>query len=232
MVTQAVEAKTPTKLSLMPQRSNERLAAEIGKQILARYEVRSVLDVGCGDGVVRRHLPKGCKYKGVDISSACIYEQNRDESCIIYASPAEIPSIIEEESWNTILLLDVLEHTRDFTSLFELSLGKSERVVVSLPNELFIYDRLRMLMGRELNAHSLDLVNMPEGFRHQYIINLDKARSILERLAYTSGFRLVEEVQRPLVARKMAANIALWFLKLLGSHNVWSMGSIFIFERT
>ena len=194
--------------------------------------MRSVLDVGCGDGVARRHLPAGCKYKGVDISTACIYEQNRAESCIIYASPAEIPSIIEEERWETILLLDVLEHTRDFTGLFELSLGRSERVVVSLPNELFIYDRLRMLMGRELNAHSLDLLNMPEGFKHQYIINLNKARSILVRLAGTSGFRLVEEVQRPLVARRIPAKIALYFLKIFGGPDVWSMGSIFIFEKT
>ena len=107
-----------------------------------------------------------------------------------------------EGPWETILLLDVIEHTRDFTSLFQLALEQSQRnVVVSLPNELFILDRLRMLKGQELNAHSLDRLNDPEGFKHQFIININKARSILSHIAHDNRLELATEVVRPLIAK-------------------------------
>lgn len=226
-----MEAKTSSKVSKMRQRSDARLASEVATNILTRYPIESILDVGCGDGIVSKHLAGRCSYKGIDISDACIYEKNQDSNCIVYASPADIPALIEDGSWDTILLLDVLEHTRDFTGLFELSLRKSKRVVVSLPNELFVYDRIRMLLGHELNAHSLDLLKMPEGFKHQFIINIDKARGILSSLAESSGFNLAEEVQRPLMAKGIIASLFLKCLEMLGSANAWSMGSVFIFER-
>ena len=70
-----------------------------------------------------------------------------------YVQPEEIPKIMKEDrAWDMILLLDVLEHTRDFTGLFEQAMESAKHyVVVSLPNELFLLDRLRMLAGRELN---------------------------------------------------------------------------------
>ena len=82
--------------------------------------------------------------------------------------------------WDMVLLLDVIEHTRTFTHLFELALAK-KNVVVSLPNELFILDRLRMLAGQELNAHSLDRLNDPEGFKISTLSTLIKQRPSLTR---------------------------------------------------
>ena len=217
----------------MPQRSDERLAELIATKILPGFPTNSVLDIGCGDGIVSRHLNKACKYTGLDITDACIYKKAHDNPNIRYAEASEINQIMSSSGmWETILLLDVIEHTRGFTTLFDIALDKAtKQVIVSLPNELYILDRLRMLLGHEINAHSLDQVNQPEGFKHQYIINIDKARSLLERNARSKGFFLEEEVFRPLIAKKRFQQPLLWGLRLLSSDQLWSMGSIFIFTR-
>ena len=217
----------------MPMRSDERLAQRIAEEILPQMGPGKILDIGCGDGVVSGYLPQGCSYQGLDINDACIYEQRHDNPNVQYIEPKRIPELMQSEGpWETILLLDVIEHTRDFTKLFELALQRSRRnVLVSLPNELFILDRLRMLKGQELNAHSLDRLSDPEGFKHQFIINIDKARSILSDVASDNKFELVTEVVRPLISKNKILQPALRGLRAITDSQLWSMGSIFVFNR-
>jgi len=221
------------KRTLMAQRSDARLAELIATRILPNYTSTTLLDIGCGDGVVSRHLPSQCEYTGLDISDACIYEQRHDNPKVRYVQAGQIPDLMRSEGpWDTVLLLDVIEHTRRFTPLFELALTRAnQQVVVSLPNELFFLDRLRMLRGHELNAHSLDLVDQPEGFKHQFIVNIDKARSLLTQKAEALGFELTEEILRPLISKRRLAQPACWALQQLSSPQLWSMGSVFIFQR-
>lgn len=233
MATDPMATPQKIKRTLMPHRSDARLAELIATEILPTYLGRTILDIGCGDGIVSEHVPAECDYKGFDITNACIYEQRHDNPKIKYVQPDQIPELmISDGPWDTILLLDVLEHTRGFTPLFELALQHSNnQVVVSLPNELFFLDRLRMLKGHELNAHSLDLVGQPEGFKHQYVVNIAKARQLLSGRARDNGFDLVEEIQRPLISKNPIAQPALWGLRKLSSSQTWSMGSVFIFQR-
>ena len=228
MATTAVHKHT-----LMPQRSDARLAELIATRILPNYSSNSILDIGCGDGIVSQHLPGGCRYTGLDITEACIYEQRHDNPKIRYVLTEQIPDLISSEGpWDTILLLDVIEHTRKFTNLFELALTHSgKQVVVSLPNELFFLDRIRMLLGHELNAHSLDLVGRPEGFKHQFIVNIAKARELLSTKAKENGFALTEEVARPLISKNPTFQPLLWTMRKLSSDQLWSMGSVFVFQR-
>ena len=129
-------------------------------------------------------------------------------------------------------MLDVLEHTRKFTELFELALQKTKRYsIVSLPNELFILDRLRLLLGKEHPAHSLDLVKLPEGFKHQYLINIAKARELLCNTAEQQNFALSEEWLRPLIAKSSLIQPGLKIMRLLTNEQLWSMGSIFVFKK-
>ena len=228
-----MEAVDKSKLSLMPMRSDERLAQRIGNNILSRYPVNSILDIGCGDGVVGHHIPSETSYLGLDITDASIYEQKHENQNIKYIHPDAITKIIEEKGpWDTILLLDVLEHTRKFTGLFEKAMmSANKHVIVSLPNELFFLDRLRMLRGKELNAHSLDLVNQPEGFKHQFIVNISKARTLLKERASKYNFQLYEEVLRPLKPKSIFLKPVTSLINLLGKDQLWSQGSIFIFNR-
>lgn len=214
-------------------RSDERLAQRIAQEVLPAYGAKSILDIGCGDGVVSQYLRSGCKYQGLDITSACIYEQHHENENIQYIPPDKIPGLMKRQGpWDMILLLDVIEHTRDFTGLFKLAMETSDNfVVISLPNELFIYDRIRMLAGKELNAHSLDLIKQPEGFKHQYIINIRKALSILDRSASDHNYKRIDTRHRPLIARNMFIRPILWMTKTLASAQVWSMGCVCVYQK-
>lgn len=221
-------------IKLLPHRSDARLAATITSNVLMHlYKVQSVLDIGCGDGVVGTLLPKQWEYRGIDLSNSAIYKQNTSDKRILYSSPDQIDAVLgSSEPADVVLMLDVLEHTRCFTDLFELAIPMAKRyLVVSLPNELFLLDRLRLLMGKEHPAHSLDLIHLPEGFKHQYLINILKARKILSNVASRHGFDLVQEWQRALVAKNHTAQPFLWLLRHLSSAQLWSTGSVFVFER-
>lgn len=217
--------------ALMPMRSDERLAVRITTDVIKNLNPRNLLDIGCGDGIVGDHL--SCNYRGLDITDASIYERRKEKASLSYIQAEKISELLNKEGpWDTILLLDVLEHTKDFTSLFREALCHStEYVVVSIPNELFILDRLRMLLGKELNAHSLDLINQQDGFKHQYIINIKKARYILMQCASEARFSLSMELARPLRSKNRLLQPFLSLLHLIMSDDLWSMGNVFIFKK-
>ena len=221
-------------VQLLPHRSDARLAATITSCVLPHLaQVQTVLDIGCGDGVVGTLLPSDWRYRGIDLSNAAIYEQNPSDKRILYSTPDQIETVLaNSEAADVVLMLDVLEHTRRFCDLFERAIPLAKHyLIVSLPNELFLLDRLRLLGGKEHPAHSLDLINLPEGFKHQYLINIVKARQILLEVASSHGFSLSEEWQRPLVAKNQLAQPVLWLVRQLSSAQLWSMGSVFVFKR-
>jgi SAM-dependent methyltransferase len=226
---------TKNLIKLLPHRSDARLAALITTQILPGLpEIRSILDIGCGDGIVGELISRDCDYRGIDLSNAAIYEQNQEDSRIIYSKPEDLKqTLCDSNKTDATLMLDVLEHTRKFTELFELALLKTNHYsIVSLPNELFILDRLRLLAGKEHPAHSLDLVKLPEGFKHQYLINIAKARELLCDTAKRQNFALSEEWLRPLIAKNSLIQPGLRIMRLLTNRQLWSMGSIFVFKKT
>jgi hypothetical protein len=90
---------------------------------------------------------------------------------------------------------------------------------------------LRMLLGKELNAHSLDLINMPDGFKHQYIINIEKAKLVLNETAEKKGFKLTKEIARSLDAKTPINKILAEVIRRFTDKQVWSMGSILIYEK-
>jgi len=223
-----------TTTHLLPHRSDARLAQEITQKVLLRLPgVGSVVDIGCGDGVVGTLLPESCGYRGIDLSNASIYKQNSSDKRISYSQPEQLEQVLSStEPADAVLLLDVLEHTRKFTELFEQAIPLAKRyLIVSLPNELFVLDRLRMLAGREHTTHSLDLINMPEGFKHQYVINIQKARNILSAIGRKYNLSLDEEWQRPLIAKNSLGQPLLWAMQQFSSSQLWSMGSVFVFRK-
>ena len=129
-------------------------------------------------------------------------------------------------------MIDVIEHTKEFTELV-LSSAKKEPnyIVISLPNELIIFDRIRFLFGKELPVRSFDLIGLSYGFKHQYIVNIDKARNILVHKLQNYGFNLIFEFYRELKPKNFWFQPVMWIISRLFPSSIWYMGSIFIFEK-
>jgi SAM-dependent methyltransferase len=80
----------------------------------ARARVREIargrlLDIGCADGGLRRHLPAHCEYVGLDYPSTAndLYRTQPD----VFGDAGQLP--FRSAAFDTVAILDVLEHVPD-----------------------------------------------------------------------------------------------------------------------
>ena len=99
--------------------------------------VRTVLDLGCGDGMVSSGiLAKGMDVTGVDLSRVAI---KHFEGKKVVANMADLP--FPDRSFDLILCAEVLEHLPGATfeeALEEIERGAARYVVISTPNEEYL----------------------------------------------------------------------------------------------
>lgn len=215
------------------QRSDVRLAQEITLSIVNRLDsVQSILDIGCGDGVVQDFINERISYSGIDVVGACIYPVSNSRD-VQYVPGDKLFDVLEKErKRDCVLLLDVIEHEESFVGLAGKAADIANNyIVISVPNELFFLDRLRFLGGKELPAHSLTLVDLPKGFKHQYIVDTRKAEDILVKYLDKRGFILDEIYDRELTPKNYLLTPAMRLMSRLTSYRWWSMGTVFVFKR-
>ena len=108
-----------------------------------------VLDIGCGNSLVADELKKGgCYVEAID------YEEPQGEQIIDRFTKIDLndsDAKIAISEFDTILLLDVLEHIED-PEVFVLRLrinakGQNPKFIVSVPNVAFFVVRIQLLLG-------------------------------------------------------------------------------------
>jgi 2-polyprenyl-3-methyl-5-hydroxy-6-metoxy-1,4-benzoquinol methylase len=114
----------------------------------------TVLDVGCGAGVVARALTaRGCKVWGLELDPARA-NSARNHCVEVVEVDVEAVNLSKEfagRSFDTVLFLDVLEHLRDPRSALagaEAVLAPGGSVLVSVPNVTHGALRLELLSGK------------------------------------------------------------------------------------
>jgi hypothetical protein len=96
-------------------------------------------------------------------------------------------------SADTVVALDVLEHTDDIHHAFtELCRVASRYVVITLPNMYDWKTRIRYLRGRQLGA-KYGLPVDPPGDRHRWFFGLDEARAFCRANGSRAGWRIIDE---------------------------------------
>lgn len=113
----------------------------------------SVMDVGCGDGVIlvylRNHRSLG-QLIGIDSSAVAISKARQRGIEVIQgdiSKPSSLPAEIGE--FDYVLLLEVLEHLPNSEELLNWALNHVQKALIfSVPNTGFIVHRLRLLLGR------------------------------------------------------------------------------------
>jgi methionine biosynthesis protein MetW len=110
----------------------------------------SVLDMGCGDGILLQHLIKtrSIRGKGMDISEKGI-ELTRGKGI-----EAERADLAREDfritgTYDYIILSEVIEHLPKPEELLKMLKGKfNKNLIITIPNTGFLGERLRLLLGR------------------------------------------------------------------------------------
>jgi 2-polyprenyl-3-methyl-5-hydroxy-6-metoxy-1,4-benzoquinol methylase len=93
----------------------------------------TILDIGCGHGVYGKELlKKGYRYTGIEANEKYVKEARKHvDALCMRAEKLEFP----DKSFDTIILLEVLEHLEDpYTALSEIVRVTRKNLVVSVPN--------------------------------------------------------------------------------------------------
>lgn len=178
-----------------------------------------VLDIGCSDKSLARHLPASCQYIGLDYYATAhgVYGTRPD----VYADAGNLP--ICNQSLDTVLLFEVLEHVPDPEStVAEIArvLHPGGRLLLSVPFLYPIHDapydfhrftRHALVALMQRNAMVIELIR-------PRLRSLEVA-GLLTSLALGDAAKLILERHRwafpaviPLAVMVLLSNVCAWLL--------------------
>lgn len=111
-----------------------------------------ILDIGCDDGSLRNYV-KPAYYAGVDIEKKNIDNLKKQGHKAFLIDLNNYKKLPFKEKYDYILFLDVLEHTLNPAKVindFKKLLRKDGRIIISLPNDYHIGNKIRFLLNRKI----------------------------------------------------------------------------------
>lgn len=176
----------------------------------------SLLDMPCGDGLLTSHLaPKFKRVVGVDASGKhlALAKKNLPDAEL---HESLIEDFVTEERFDTITMLNVLEHVVDPVEVLKKAaslLSENGVLLVHVPNALAINRRLAVLMGTLKSCEELSPFDINvAGHRRSYTL------STLCEDVKKAGLNVIETGG---VFYKMLSTPQMdWFLK----HGLWEDG--------
>jgi SAM-dependent methyltransferase len=142
-----------------------------------------VLDVGCRSGNLKSALPNDqVRYCGLDLFPPADVIGN-----------FEIGLPFENTAFDTVVALDVLEHTDNVYKAFrELCRVARQYVVITLPNAYDLKSRIKFLLGRRLSG-KYGLPLDPPDDRHRWLFSLREAKAFTQAMGERQGFEVRTE---------------------------------------
>lgn len=142
-----------------------------------------VLDVGARSGNLQWAIEeRSCHYFALDLQSPADIIANAEHG---------LP--FRNASFDTVIALDVLEHTNEIHRAFaEICRVASKWVVLSLPNIYVLETRWRFLRGHPIGK-KYGLPAEPVKDRHRWVLSFEEAQFFCSVRAPVEGFRLSAE---------------------------------------
>ncbi len=145
-------------------------------------ENSTVLDFGCGEGLVARELlKKGCKVIGVD--QHVPIERNNFTEFFQCKLPVDNIPWNKDYKFDYVLLMDIIEHISDpeffLDRLRDWLQGHPCSVIISSANIAFLVPRLQLLLGR-FNYVRRGILDMT----HRRLFTVGSLKRVLEQSGY------------------------------------------------
>jgi SAM-dependent methyltransferase len=172
----------------------------------------SVLDIGCRGRELRDHLPPGVAYIGMDLEAP---------ADIIASAEERLP--FEDDSFDSVVLADVLEHLNDPHAAFDEAMRVARKsVVVLLPNLFTLFIRLHYLVRGRMPSEKYTLGVQPSDDRHRWVLNFEQARAFTHGRAELAGWRVTREYAYTWPFRRRVARFGYWAGRQISGPNLWS----------
>jgi 2-polyprenyl-3-methyl-5-hydroxy-6-metoxy-1,4-benzoquinol methylase len=157
-------------------------------EILSEIRGNSVLDVGCGIGILARLMASDRTVVGIDGSADKIRRARELDA----GEGVEYVHVLFEDwspdrTFDTIVLTNVLEHLPDPAGFLRRCLpmlSRGGRLLLTVPNALGLHKRIGFRMGLATDYHALTEADVAKG----HFWNFDRAR--LETLVASNGFKV------------------------------------------
>jgi len=159
---------------------------QVAKLILPNSKI---LDIGCNNGEVRSFF-ENPNYFGVDLDKELINQLIEKGISAKQADLNKDPIPFENEKFDYILLLDIIEHVVDPKGLLESSkkqLKPSGKMVITLPNDYHFLNKLRFFLNKHLTADPF------APFGHLHYFPIKSGENFLKK----SNFKILKKVPIP-----------------------------------
>jgi hypothetical protein len=185
-----------------------------------------ILDVGADECGLKSFLPEGIEHIGIGLGGSVDWEINLEKQKLPY----------EENSFDCVLCLDVLEHLDNIHEVFdELCRITSKYLIISLPNPWVSYiDMLRRgyYKHTEIPMKFYNLPTDPPEDRHKWFYGVHEAERFLKERGRRNGMEIIQ-IDRENASLNIKRRLYRMLLKLivhkdvnidsLWSGNVWAV---------
>jgi 2-polyprenyl-3-methyl-5-hydroxy-6-metoxy-1,4-benzoquinol methylase len=145
-------------------------------------DVCSLLDVGCRDGILKKHLNPRIDYTGIDLA---------DGPAVTKVCNVEKGIPFADNAFDVVVALDVLEHTDNIWFVADELIRVCRRqVFIVLPNAYHWLSRIRFLLGNEMGKYVLN--PDPVEDRHRWLVSYHRARAFCEKKAEANSLTMRE----------------------------------------
>jgi SAM-dependent methyltransferase len=136
---------------------------------------------------------------------------------------AEDPLPFDDDSFDTVVLADVLEHLNDPHRALDEAMRVGRRsVVVLLPNLFTLVFRIYFALLGRMPSQKYAFGPDPQVDRHRWILNFEQAASFTAGRASLANWRVARECAYVLPFRRLSARAAYGVASLIGGPNLWS----------
>lgn len=174
-------------------------------RILKPLEPASVLDIGCRDAELGKHLP-GVDYNGADLFPA---------PGVKYVG--DITKIEFDRTFDTVVACDILEHLDGLSPTFDRLMGIADKhLLISLPNTYDLKARINFATKGRINGKYL-FTEEPPLDRHHWLMGRDEIVAFCNAKASKHGVtvRLFEMSYGSEGSRKLAGMIGGMLTRML-----------------
>ena len=161
---------------------------------MAMLDQSAVLDVGCGDGRVRRVLPGECRYVGIDFSAKLIGRAATERRGRFVLADLSVPLPIAPHWFPAVVCYAVLHHLPEPNRLPLLQslariLRPGGRIALSVW-QILHSERMRRKIAQDLGNNDFLLTWKRGGRSLRYVHHFDEDE--LRELAEAAGLRVIE----------------------------------------
>jgi SAM-dependent methyltransferase len=145
--------------------------AECIQKILQDFHItyQSVCEVGCGSGEILKLLQesypvKNCVYHGYDISAEALNIATGKSNANLNFYCEDFTKKNLAQPYDVLLIMDVIEHLRDYFTFLETIKPKGKYTVLHIPLDMFVWSLFREQMLLESKSRVGHIHNFTEDF--------------------------------------------------------------------